>query len=280
MRRVAAREALPYLGPMPPDGSAPQPVTGLRAGDVAQHVFLCGDPDRVARMTRRWSDAREVAGVREFRVATGVFEGLRVSAASTGVGAPGAALVIEELATVGAHTLLRVGNSGGLAPGLELGDLVVTTGAVRDDGTSRSYVDVAYPAVADWRIVAALVATARARGARCHAGITWSFDAFYVRNACLASDGSLTSMGHRSYWTRAHGDAIRAMQAAGVLNCEMEAGALLTLAGLLGLRAGCVCVVSDRTPWVGPSALDLDRNMEACIDVAHEAMLRLAAEEP
>jgi uridine phosphorylase len=84
-------------------------------------------------------------------------------------------------------------------------------------------------------------------------------------------------MSHRGYWTDAHAERIREMQAAGVLNCEMEAGALLTLGGLFGLRAGCLCVVSDRTPWRGPSALDLDRNMAAAIEVAHGAMERLAA---
>jgi uridine phosphorylase len=92
-----------------------------------------------------------------------------------------------------------------------------------------------------------LVAAASARGATWHAGVTWSLDAFYARNAVLAPDGSLASMHARGFWTSAHEAAIRDMQAAGVLNCEMEAGALLTLASLFGLRAGCLCVVSDRT---------------------------------
>jgi uridine phosphorylase len=253
-------------------------VIGLRPGDVAQSIFLCGDPARVGRIAARWSDAREVASVREFRVATGTHEGLRLSAASTGVGAPGTAIALEELARVGGRTFVRVGNSGGLAPGVALGELVITTAAVRDDGTSRSYVRPEYPAVADWRVVAALVAAARARGARWHAGVTWSLDAFYARNAAARPDGTLASLSFGGYWTRGHEQAIRDMQAAGVLNCEMEAGALLTLAGLFGLRAGCLCVVSDRTPWTGPSALDLDRNMDAAIDVAHAALHALAGE--
>jgi uridine phosphorylase len=255
-----------------------QPVTGIRPGDVADSILLCGDPARVDRMAARWSDVRVVASVREFRIATGLHDGLRVSAASTGVGAPGTAIVLEEVAKVGARTLIRVGNSGGLDPTLDLGDLVITTGAVRDDGTSRSYVRPEYPAAADWRVVTALVDAARARGVAWRAGVTWSLDAFYVRNAIAASDGSLASMSVGGYWTRGHAEAIRDMQAAGVLNCEMEAGALLTLAGLFGLRAGCLCVVSDRTPWSGPSALDLDRNMEAAIEVAHAALHALAKE--
>jgi uridine phosphorylase len=242
-------------------------------------ALLCGDPARVDRIARRWNEVRERACVREFRVVTGVDRGLPLAAASTGVGAPGTAILVEELAKVGVRTVIRVGNSGGLDPALALGDLVITTAAVRDDGTSKSYVRPEYPAAADWRVVGALVTAAEERGVAWRAGVTWSLDAFYARNAVLAADGSLSSMHFRGYWTAAHEAAIRDMQAAGVLNCEMEAGVLLTLASLFGLRAGCLCVVSDRTPWSGPSALDLDRNMEAAIDVAHAALHRLAAEE-
>lgn len=256
-----------------------QPVTGLRPGDVAPAALLCGDPARVDRIAGRLAGARVVAAVREFRVITGTHDGLPVTAASTGVGAPGTAVLFEELAKVGVRTFVRVGNSGGLAPALALGDLVVTTAAVRDDGTSRSYVRPEYPAAADWRVVAALVAAARAAGVAWHTGVTWSLDAFYARNARLAGDGSLASMSFGGYWTSAHETAIRDMQAAGVLNCEMEAGIVLTLASLFGLRAGCLCVVSDRTPWAGPSALDLDRNMEAAIDVALRALKALSVEE-
>jgi uridine phosphorylase len=254
-------------------------ITGLRRGDVAESVLLCGDPGRVARLSAGWSEAREVCAVREWHVVTGSWRGLRLTAASTGVGAPGTAFVVEELEALGARTLVRVGNSGGLATGLELGDLVVTTGAVRDDGTTRSYVVPEYPAAADWRVVGALVDAARAAGARWHAGVTWSFDAFFARNARLAPDGSLASTSFRGYWTPAQESRIREMQAAGVLNCEMEAGALLVLAGLFGLRAGAICVVSDRTPWRGPSAFDFDRNMGVAIEVAHAALARLAGEE-
>ena len=253
-------------------------MTGLRPGDVAEHVFVCGDPARVGRIAAGWARSREVCSVREFRAVTGEWRGLRLTAASTGVGAPGTALLVEELAKVGARTLIRVGNSGGLHPELALGDLVITTGAVRDDGTSTSYVRPEYPAVADWRAVAALCAAAGAAGVRFRAGVTWSLDAFYARNALLGADGSLASMSYRGYWTAGHAERIREMQAAGVLNCEMEAGALLTLAGLFGLCAGCLCVVSDRTPWPGPAALDLERNMAACIEVAHGAMERIARE--
>ncbi len=253
-----------------------QPITGLRPGDVAPQVFLCGDPARVPRIAASWKQVREVCNRREYRIVTGECDGVAVSAASTGIGAPSTAILLEELAKLGAHTLIRVGNSGGLSPRLDLGELVITTGAVRDDGTSRSYVAPEYPAVADYRVVSALVSAARACGARFHAGITWSLDAFYARNAILEEGGGMGSMSFGGYWTSAQEERIRDLRSAGVLNCEMEAGVLLTLAGLFGLRAGAVCVVSDRTPWPGPAAIDLDRNMGTCIEVATAAMLTLA----
>jgi uridine phosphorylase len=256
--------------------SEAQPITGLVADRVAPHVFLCGDPARVARISAGWDEAREDAADREYRVVTGLCEGVRLSAASTGIGAPSTAILLEELVKLGAHTFLRVGNSGGLAPDLEVGDLVVTTGAVRDDGTSRSYVIPEYPAVADHRIVAALLAAAEARRVRCRAGITWSLDAFYARNAVLTETGEMAPMSVDGYLRREHEALIEDLRAARVLNCEMEAGVLLTLAGLFGVRAGAICVVSDRTPWPGPSEIDLDRNMDQCIEIAIAAMLAVA----
>ena len=255
-----------------------QPITGLRPGQVSSHVFLCGDPARVPRIAAGWKDAVEVCNVREYRVVTGELEGVRLTAASTGIGAPSTAILVEELAKLGSHTYIRVGNSGGLAPALELGELVISTGAVRDDGTSRSYVAPEYPAVADYRVVGALVAAARAAGAPFHAGITWSLDAFYARNAIATPGGGMGSMSMGGYWTSSQEARIRDLRTAGVLNCEMEAGIVLTLAGLFRLRAGAICVVSDRTPWPGPAAIDLDRNMHRCIEVATAAMLRLARE--
>lgn len=252
-----------------------QPITGLRPGQVAERVLLCGDPARVPRIAAGWSGAREVCRVREYLVISGSRDGVPLTAASTGIGGPSTAVLLEELVKLGGQTFLRVGNSGGLDPALALGDLVVTTGAVRDDGTSRSYVVPEYPAVADHALVAALLAAARERSAPCRAGITWSFDAFYVRNALATEGDGMASMSVGGYWTRGHAARIADMRAARVLNCEMEAGTLLTLAGLFGVRAGAICVVSDRTPWRGPAEIDLDRNMGQCIEVATAAMLRV-----
>ena len=157
-----------------------QPITGCRPGDVAEHVFLCGDPARIEAITATWKNCHDVCNLREYLIRTGDLDGVRVSAASTGIGAPSTAILFEELATLGGRTFIRVGNSGGLAPGVEVGDLVVTAGAVRDDGTSRSYVTRDFPALAHYRVTAALVDAAHDHELRTHVGITWSLDAFYV----------------------------------------------------------------------------------------------------
>ena len=146
----------------------------------------------------------------------------------------------------------------------------------KGDFTYERYVIPEYPAVADHRLVGALLEAAEQRGIRHRAGITWSFDAFYARNAVLQPNGSMASMSVGGYWTREHAERIENMRSARVQNCEMESGVLLTLAGLFGVRAGCICVVSDLTPWPGPSHIDLDRNMGTCIEVAHAAMLSIA----
>ena len=252
-----------------------QPITGLRPGDVPPNVFLCGDPARVERISRGWKDVRSVCNVREYRVAVGECEGIPLAAASTGVGAPSTAILLEELAKLGVRDLIRIGNSGGLALDLELGDLVITTGSVRDDGTSKSYVAPEYPAVAHHEVVSALEAAARDRGVRFCTGLTWSLDGFYARNAVLREGGAIESMSFEGYTPPGLADRIEQMRAARVQNCEMESGVLLTLAGLFGLRAGCICVVSDRTPWPGPAEIEIDKNMDACIAVGVDAMLRL-----
>ena len=253
-----------------------QPITGCRPGDIAPNLFLCGDPARVERISAGWDDQREVCNVREYRIVTGSKSGVALSAASHGIGAPGTAVLAEEMIKLGVTTMIRIGNSGGLDPSLAIGDLAISTGCVRDDGTSRSYVLPEYPAVAHFEIVGALVAAAEALDVRARTGITWSLDAFYARNAIAGPNGTMLSMSVGGYWPSHLEARIRDMQHARILNCEMEAGILLTLGGLFGVRAGAICVVSDRSPWPGPAELDLDHNMAQCIEVATRAMLSLS----
>jgi uridine phosphorylase len=205
----------------------------------ARRILLPGDPGRVGKITDAWDDHEVVADHREYRTATGTTDGTPISVTSTGIGAPSTAIAAEELARVGADTLIRVGSCGAIQPETDVGDLIITTGGVRQEGTSKEYVREEYPAVADHAVVAALAAAAEELGYEYHLGKTASTDSFYAGQSREGFEGFLA---------RDSEERIEELRRAGVLNFEMEASAILTLAGIYGLRAGAVCTVyADRT---------------------------------
>jgi uridine phosphorylase len=211
----------------------------LRSGDVADAVLLPGDPGRIERIAENWDDHALVADHREYRTITGTHDGTPISATSTGIGSPSAAIAVEELARVGAETLVRVGSCGAIQPETDVGDLIITTGAVRQEGTSNEYVRPEYPAVADHAVVSALAAAAEQLGYTYHLGVTASTDSFYAGQS-REGFGGFRGQGSEA--------RIEELRRAGVLNFEMEASMLLTLAGIYGLRAGAICTVfADRT---------------------------------
>ncbi len=254
-----------------------QIITGLGEGDVAGYAFLPGDPGRVPKISEGWDNLQEVCRVREYVVHTGTVNGVRMTAASTGIGGPSLAILVEEMAKLGTHTFIRLGNSGAIADQVQLGDYVISTGAVRDEGTSRSYVGLEYPAVADYRVVSALVEAARESGERFHTGLTVSVDGFYSRNKVTGPNGAILPMSFGGYEQSGMNDVCADWKRARVLNVEMESATLFTMANLFGLRAGTICTVSDRTPWSEPGqdALSLDRNIRGAIKVAIQAVLKL-----
>jgi len=203
-------------------------------GDVAGPVLLPGDPERVPKIAESWDRQEGVASHREFRTVTGEYEGAPLTCTSTGIGSPSAAIAVEELARVGTETFLRVGSCGVIQPGVDIGDLVITAGAVRQEGTSDEYVREDYPAVADQEVVSALVAAAEELGYDYHVGLTCSTDSFYAGQG-REGFGGFEAAGAE--------ELVEELREAGVLNFEMEAAAILTLANLSGLRGGAVCTV-------------------------------------
>lgn len=206
----------------------------VEPGDVAPTVLLPGDPERVDTITAGFDDASEQAHHREYRSSTGSYEGVPVSVTSTGIGSPSAAIAVEELARVGAETLIRVGSCGAIHPDIAIGDLVISTAAVRQEGTSDEYVRSDYPAAANHEVVSALIAAAEELGHPYHVGVTASTDSFY------AGQGR---PGYNGFEPAGSEDRLNELQSVGVLNYEMEASAILTLASIYGLRAGAVCTV-------------------------------------
>ncbi len=252
-----------------------QLITGLDDGDVAGYVFLCGEPERVPKVASKLKDPKKVRQVREYTVYEGTLDGTRTTVASTGIGGPSTAILLEELSNLGAHTFIRIGTSGGIADGLEKGDFVIASGAVRADGTSRSYTWPEFPALADHEVVTALVDSATRSGHKFEVGVCFSVDGFYSENKVL-KDGKIAPMSQSAYMPSFMVDRLADVKAMGVKNIEMENGTIFTLSTLMGLRAGAICTVSDVVPWhPTEKMLDFEENMLDCIDVGVEGMRTL-----
>jgi len=198
-------------------------------GDVGKYVILPGDPGRSEKIAKHFQDAKLVAHNREYVTYTGYLAGEKVSVTSTGIGGPSSAIAIEELAAIGADTFLRVGTSGGIHLDVMGGDCVIATGAVRQEGTSREYAPLMFPAVADFAVTTALVNAAKELGTRWHAGVVQAKDSFYGQHspARMPVADELNF-----YW--------EAWKRLGVLVSEMESAPLYVVAAALGVRCGSV----------------------------------------
>lgn len=204
----------------------------VRRGDVGEYVILPGDPGRVEKIAAYLSDAQKVASNREFTTYTGYLDGTRVSVTSTGIGGPSAAIAMEELVKCGARTFIRIGTCGGIQPEVKSGDLVIATAAVRQEGTSREYAPIEYPAAASFGVVEALRDAAVDLKASYHIGVVQSKDSFYGQHSPEASPVSYDLLNKWESWKRL-----------GVLASEMESAALFTVAAALHVRVGAVFLV-------------------------------------
>ena len=218
------------------DSSKPQYHIACRTGDVGRYVLLPGDPKRVPLIARFFDTAREIARHREYTTYTGTRDGVKVSVKSTGICGPSTAIAVEELANIGADTFIRVGTSGQMQPYVETGDLVVVTGAVRDEGTALHYMPLAFPAIADLDVIDCLRAACAARNVRYHVGLCHSKDSYYgeLQPERMPVAGQLAER-----W--------RAWVRGGVLCSEMEAAALFVIASTLGKRAGGLMLALDQS---------------------------------
>jgi uridine phosphorylase len=240
----------------------------LAPGEVAEYILLPGDPDRTERIASRLDSIELERRNREFASVTGSYRGLRVSVVSTGIGTDNVEIVVAEiLAVTDKPTFIRVGSCGVLRDDIALGELVVTSGAVRLESTTSYFVHEGYPAVAHYQAVAALVEAAHSLGHRAHVGITATAPGFYG-----AQGRPIPQLPIR------FPDLADEMTRQGVINFEMEASALLVLAGLAGCRAGVVCTAyAQRVSGAFVEGEQKERAEAACIDTGLEA-LRLLAE--
>lgn len=204
-----------------------------RPGDVAPYALLPGDPGRCDAIAAAWDQSRLVASHREYRTFTGTLGDVPISVCSTGIGGPSAAIAVEELASIGVNTFLRVGTCGALQEDIACGDLIIHTAALRQDGASEGYVELGYPASASYDVVSALVEACEDLGLAYHLGLTCSTGSFYCGQARPGLGG------FRQSWQESR---IEDLRRARVLSFEMEASLIFTLGNLYGLRTGSICV--------------------------------------
>ena len=151
---------------------------GVSAGEVGRYVILPGDPGRCEKIARHFDNPVKIAQNREYTTYTGYLDGEKVSVVSTGIGGPSASIAVEELVHCGADTFIRVGTSGGMQKEVLGGDLVIATGAIRFEGTTKEYAPIEYPAVPDFDVVAALKEASEELGYRHHLGVVQCKDNF------------------------------------------------------------------------------------------------------
>lgn len=211
------------------EGAGIQYHVGLKPGDVGKYVILPGDPKRCAKIAEYFDGSSLVADSREFVTYTGTLDGEKVSVTSTGIGGPSASIAMEELCNCGADTFIRVGTCGGMQKEVCGGDLVIATGAIRMEGTSREYAPIEYPAVPDLEVTNALVTAANKLGMSYHAGVVQCKDSFYGQHQPEKHPVSQELMDKWEAWLRM-----------GCMASEMESAALFIVAAYRRVRVGSI----------------------------------------
>ncbi|MDY4692011.1 MAG: uridine phosphorylase [Blautia sp.] len=208
----------------------------VKKGEVGRYVIMPGDPKRCVKIAEYFDDPVLIADNREFTTYTGKLDGVKVSVTSTGIGGPSAAIAMEELYRCGADTFIRVGTCGGMQTEIKSGDIVIATGSIRMEGTSREYAPIEFPAIADLSVTNALAEAAEKKEFSFHTGVVQSKDSFYGQHEPEVKPVSYELMNKWEAWKRL-----------GCLASEMESAALFTVASCLHVRAGaCFLVVANQ----------------------------------
>ncbi len=228
-------------------------------GEVGRYVIMPGDPKRCVKIAQYFDDPVLIADNREYITYTGTLDGVKV-VTSTGIGGPSASIAMEELCRCGADTFVRIGTCGGMQTEVKSGDVVIATGAIRMEGTSKEYAPIEYPAVADLEVTNALVSAAKTKGFPYHAGVVECKDAFYGQH-----EPEKMPVGYEllSKW--------EAWKMMGCLASEMESAALFIAAGKLRVRAGsCFLVVAnqerEKLGLENPVVHDTDMAIQAAVE--------------
>ena len=238
-------------------------------GDVGRYVIMPGDPKRCEKIAKYFDNAQLVADSREYVTYTGYLNGVKVSVTSTGIGGPSASIAMEELVNCGADTFVRIGTCGGMQLEVKSGDVVVATGAIRMEGTSKEYAPIEFPAVADLDVTNALREAAREKGCAHHVGVVQCKDAFYGQHCPERMPVSYELLAKWEAWKRM-----------GCLASEMESAALFIAASHLKVRCGsCFLVVANQEREKEGLDNPVVHDTDLAIQVAVEGIRKLIKED-
>lgn len=204
----------------------------IKSQDVGQYAIMTGDPKRCEKIARYFDNAYLVADSREYITYTGYFNNIKVSVTSTGIGGPSASIAMEELYNCGVYTFIRVGTCGGMDIDVKGGDIVIATGAIRMEGTTREYAPIEFPAIANLEIVNSLVKSSIEINQTYHTGIVQSKDSFFGQHSPETKPVSYELENKWSAWLKL-----------GAKASEMESAALFIVASYLGVRCGSILLV-------------------------------------
>lgn len=246
----------------------------LQKGDAGRYCILPGDPGRCEKIAAYLDNSRKISSNREFTTYTGFLEGEAVSVVSTGIGGPSAAIALEELVAVGADTFIRVGTCGGIRLDVETDGIVIPTGEVRMEGTSREYAPLEFPAVPDYEVLSALTQAAAKLGKPWRTGVVQAKDSFYGQHSPERSPMAHVLMEKWEAWKKL-----------GVLASEMEGAALMVVAASLHVRFGAVYHViwnqeREKAGLAQRECLDTNGAIQVAVEAIRQLILKDQQKNP
>ncbi len=238
---------------------------GLGAEDIGRYVILPGDPKRCEKIAAYFDDAKLVGDNREYVTYTGSLDGVKVSVTSTGIGGPSAAIAMEELTKIGAHSFIRIGTCGGMQEDVKSGDVVIANAAIRAEGTSREYAPIEFPAVSNFEVISALKNASDNLNLTSHIGVVQCKDSFYGQHEPEKMPVSYELESKWNAWLKL-----------GALASEMESAALFTVANYLKVRCGsCFLVIANQEREKNGLENPVVHDTEIAIKVAVNALREL-----
>ena len=233
---------------------------GIGKGDVGEYVILPGDPKRCKKIAEYFDNAVLVGDNREFVTYTGYLNGVKVSCTSTGIGGASASIALEELVKCGAKKFIRVGTCGGMDIDVKGGDVVIATGAIRFEGTSKEYCPIEYPAISDLEITNALIKASQKLKVNYKYGVVQCKDAYYGQHNPELLPNHKELLEKWDAWIKM-----------GCVASEMESAALFIVGAYLKVKVGSVFLVvanqeRDRLGLDNPVVFDVDLPIKVAIE--------------